>query len=81
MIKLFYQQIEVFQNMLNQTLIEQLLILSQYEPVVIVATHDAVDANGNPKYQGMDVSFLVATLTAALQELDAKFEAYKASHP
>ena len=29
---------------------------------------DAVDAEGNPKYQGVDTSFLVATLVAALQE-------------
>ena len=29
---------------------------------------DAVDAEGNPVYQGIDVSFLVATLTAAIQE-------------
>ena len=29
---------------------------------------DAVDAKGNPKYQGVDTSFLVATLTAAIQE-------------
>ena len=34
-----------------------------------------------PSYQGIDTSFLVATLTAAIQELNAKFEAYKASHP
>jgi hypothetical protein len=43
------------------------------------------DAEGNeqtrPKYQGIDTSFLVATLTAAIQELDAKFESYKAAHP
>ena len=32
---------------------------------------DAVDENGNPEYQGIDVSFLVATLTAALQETKA----------
>jgi hypothetical protein len=34
-----------------------------------------------PKYQGIDTSFLVATLTAAIQELNAKFEEYKAAHP
>jgi hypothetical protein len=33
---------------------------------------DAVDANGNPIYQGIDTSFLVATLTAAIQELSAQ---------
>lgn len=32
---------------------------------------DAVDADGNPQYQGVDVSFLVATLTAAIQEQQA----------
>ena len=55
--------------------------LAEVVPHAVTGAKDAVDANGNPKYQGMDVSFLVATLTAALQELDAKFEAYKASHP
>jgi hypothetical protein len=34
-----------------------------------------------PQYQGIDTSFLVATLTAAIQELKAEFDAYKASHP
>lgn len=47
----------------------------------VTGEKDAVDANGNPQYQGIDTSFLVATLTAAIQELNAKFEAYKASHP
>jgi len=32
---------------------------------------DEVDADGNPKYQGMDASILIATLTAAIQELKA----------
>jgi hypothetical protein len=32
---------------------------------------DAVDEDGNPVYQGIDVSFLVATLTAAIQEQQA----------
>jgi hypothetical protein len=43
---------------------------------------DDVDADGKvigtkevPKYQGIDTSFLVATLTAAIQELNAKVEA------
>jgi hypothetical protein len=34
-----------------------------------------------PQYQGVDTSFLVATLTAAIQELKAEFDAYKLSHP
>lgn len=32
---------------------------------------DAVDADGNPDYQGVDTSFLIATLTAAIQEQQA----------
>lgn len=39
---------------------------------------DAVDADGNPDYQGVDTSFLVATLTAAIQELKAEVDALKA---
>jgi hypothetical protein len=49
---------------------------------------DIKDEEGNvigqeekPVYQGIDTSFLVATLTAAIQELKAEFDAYKASHP
>jgi len=39
---------------------------------------DAVDADGNPQYQGVDTSFLVATLTAAIQELKAENDTLKA---
>jgi len=35
----------------------------------VTGAKDAVDADGNPQYQGVDTSFLVATLTAAIQEL------------
>jgi len=37
----------------------------------VVGEKDAVDAEGNPRYQGIDTSFLVATLTAAIQEQQA----------
>ena len=37
-------------------------------PDAVVGEKDAVDAEGNPQYQGIDTSFLVATLTAAIQE-------------
>ena len=37
-------------------------------PDCVTGEKDAVDAEGNPKYQGVDTSFLVATLTAAIQE-------------
>jgi hypothetical protein len=41
-------------------------------PDCVTGKKDAVDENGNPQYQGIDTSFLVATLTAAIQELNAK---------
>ena len=37
----------------------------------VTGTKDAVDADGNPVYQGIDTSFLVAILTAAIQEQQA----------
>jgi len=42
--------------------------LAEVSPECVGGEKDAVDANGNPKYQGIDTSFLVATLTAAIQE-------------
>jgi hypothetical protein len=47
-------------------------------PDCVTGDKDAVDAEGNPQYQGIDTSFLVATLTAAIQELNAKVEAQAA---
>ena len=35
----------------------------------VTGEKDAVDENGDPVYQQVDTSFLVATLTAAIQEL------------
>ena len=55
--------------------------LAEVVPQCVTGEKDAVDEEGNPKYQGIDTSFLVATLTAAIQELKAEFDAYKASHP
>ena len=55
--------------------------LAEVVPHAVTGEKDAVDAEGNPVYQGIDTSFLVATLTAAIQELKAEFDAYKASHP
>jgi len=40
-------------------------------PRAVTGEKDAVDAEGNPQYQGIDTSFLVATLTAAIQEQQA----------
>jgi hypothetical protein len=50
-------------------------------PAAVTGAKDAVDADGKPEYQGVDYSKIVVHLVAALQELDAKFEAYKANHP
>ena len=55
--------------------------LAEVCPQAVTGEKDAVDKNGNPKYQGIDTSFLIATLTAGIQELKSDFEAYKASHP
>ena len=45
--------------------------LAEVKPDCVSGAKDAIDENGNPEYQGIDVSFLVATLTAALQETKA----------
>ena len=43
----------------------------------VTGEKDAVDDEGKPKYQGIDTSFLVATLTAAIQELKAENDTLK----
>ena len=45
--------------------------LAEVEAGCVTGEKDAVDAEGNPQYQGIDTSFLVATLTSAIQELKA----------
>ena len=45
--------------------------LAEVCPHAVTGEKDAVDADGKPIYQGIDVSFLVATLTAAIQEQQA----------
>jgi len=50
-------------------------------PLAVTGEKDALDEKGKIKPQGVDYSKIVVHLVAALQELDAKFEAYKASHP
>jgi hypothetical protein len=52
--------------------------LAEVCPQAVSGQKDAVDADGNPVYQGIDTSFLVATLTAAIQELKADLDATKA---
>lgn len=50
-------------------------------PDCVTGKKDAVKEDGTPDYQGVDTSFLIATLVAAIQELNSKFDAYVASHP
>lgn len=45
--------------------------LAEVVPECVTGEKDAVDAEGNPQYQGIDTSFLIATLSAAIQELHA----------
>jgi hypothetical protein len=52
--------------------------LAEVSPECVGGEKDAVDADGNPKYQGVDTSFLVATLTAAIQEQQALITALTA---
>jgi hypothetical protein len=47
-------------------------------PEAVAGTKDEIDAEGNPKYQGIDQSKLVPLLTAALQEAIAKIETLEA---
>jgi hypothetical protein len=47
-------------------------------PDCVTGEKGAVDAEGNPQYQGVDTSFLVATLVKALQELKAEVDSLRA---
>ena len=47
-------------------------------PDAVTGKKDAVNADGKPAYQGVDTSFLVATLTAAIQEQQAIIKALTA---
>ena len=52
--------------------------LAEVVPGCVTGEKDAVDEDGAPVYQGIDTSFLVATLTAAIQELTARVAALEA---
>ena len=45
--------------------------LQEVCPLAVTGEKDAVNEDGSIKPQGIDTSFLVATLTAAIQELKA----------
>jgi hypothetical protein len=52
--------------------------LQEVVPECVTGEKDAVDKDGKPVYQGIDTSFLVATLTAAIQEQQALINSLKA---
>ena len=52
--------------------------LAEVCPSAVTGEKDAVNEDGSIKPQGIDTSFLVATLTAAIQELKAELDATKA---
>jgi hypothetical protein len=52
--------------------------LQAVSPDCVLGKKDAIDENGKPIYQNIDTSFLVATLTAAIQELNDKVDAQAA---
>ena len=52
--------------------------VSSIVPEAVRGEKDAVDADGNPKYQGIDQGKLVPLLTKALQEAIAKIETLEA---
>lgn len=51
--------------------------LQEIVPECVVGEKDAVEEDGSIKPQGIDTSFLVATLTAAIQELKAELDTVK----
>ena len=52
--------------------------LAEVCPHAVTGEKDAVDEDGKPIHQGIDTSFLVATLTAAIQEQQATINALTA---
>jgi hypothetical protein len=48
--------------------------LAEVVPDCVTGEKDAIDADGKPIHQGVDTSFLVATLTKAIQEQQALIE-------
>jgi hypothetical protein len=52
--------------------------LAEVVPDAVTGEKDAVNEDGSIKPQGIDTSFLVATLTAAIQELKAELDGVKA---
>ncbi|WMM94971.1 hypothetical protein HTVC168P_gp41 [Pelagibacter phage HTVC168P] len=55
--------------------------VSSVVPEAITGTKDAVDEDGNPKYQGIDQSKLVPLLVKTIQELEARITTLEANNP
>ena len=55
--------------------------LQDIVPSAVIGEKDAIKEDGTPEYQMVDKSALIPLLTAAIQELKAEFDAYKATHP
>jgi hypothetical protein len=55
--------------------------LQEIVPECVTGKKDAVNDEGKPIHQGIDTSFLVATLVAAIQELNAKVIALTLATP
>jgi hypothetical protein len=51
--------------------------LQEHIPNAVTGEKDKIDSEGNPIYQGVDTSFLVATLTKAIQELKQEIDLLK----
>lgn len=52
--------------------------LAEVVPMAVTGTKDAVDADGKPVYQAVDLSKVTPLLVAAIQELTARVEALEA---
>mgnify|MGYP002639449597 FL=1 len=52
--------------------------LQQVFPDAVTGQPNAVDSQGNPVYQNVDTSYIVATLCAAVQELKSELDSVKA---
>jgi hypothetical protein len=55
--------------------------LAEHIPLAVTGEKDAINEDGSIKSQGVDYSKIVVHLVAAMQELKADFDAYKAAHP
>jgi hypothetical protein len=55
--------------------------LGEVIPLALFGEKDAVNEDGSIKPQGIDMTKIVPHLVAAIQELKAEFDVYKASHP